>query len=71
MHRSGFLIKLLILALPVICWCALTYADTVVTTTTTRPYFYSAGNPIAAIFYFVADLVAFPFNLLGNLFSGV
>lgn len=45
------------------------YADTVVATTSSRPYFYTTSNPFATFFYVVGDVLAFPFRLIGDLIS--
>lgn len=58
---------LLVLAISTIA-----FADTVVTETTTHyPYFRWGGGPVGGLFYFLGDLVALPFRLLGDLFAGL
>lgn len=65
--------------LAVIAACALpglSYADTVVTegtpVATTHPvYFYHGTSIVGSVFYFVGDVVALPFRLLGTLFDSI
>lgn len=49
----------------VLSWDA--FADTIVTTGPDYPYFRSSSNPVAAVFYFVGDLLALPFRFVGSL----
>jgi len=69
MKKTGLL--LFVVAIIILGFSVVSFADTTVITTGHAPYFHTGAGPVASIFYWIGDIIVLPFRLIGDLFAGI